>query len=894
MKIKKTILTCVMGTAATLALASCSSLSETVPYGNIDDTVYASTASGYSVSKRQIYNTMRSQGYSYVTQQIKEFVLAKDIAEVNYSDTETKYKINELIVNALLSTSDMDAIKALRADKKTYKQTIEKYIDTLANEGITVTASDLDFNFTDDGKIDATFKNELVNKYIYNVAYENYGLRNLTADSLLEKIDDEDNANYISEEDVIDTYDTYKEYANYNAIIVSFSSKKAALEACASLGEITDANKLQAFINLYNSRYSFKDAQLSTDNYVTHDDTNFEFSSTKNELNSISATFATAFANYEDGEFTATPVNFGNKYYMFYRINTEYELNKEFSFDKLNEVVEFEDLTAEKKTEVLAYLREKLVESKLSSTYTDAKIAEEYDITTDIRIYDPLMEFYFKRTYEDYEYTKKKQFNSDLIFSLTLDGKEYTYSVDDFYKELDPVYGVDAATSYLTAMYLNDTKVLTDELDSDTIKGFSTDLKSTIKSFKNNSLSSSGFPKDMGLDNFLLTYYGFSTQDEILNYYYKANSLNDIYKTKYNYTLTDGNVFDVNTPSLFSTFAKYTQSIQENFFSADIDHILISFDQNYDGNMDNPELFRSSLTENERARFDQALLDLSKAILAETKAITVEAPEAFAYLVKAFELGKPLQASGYEGKTWDDFKTFNFSLTAESLGTIDSSNATNYVETFSKSVKNLYTYLLDTEFDFEENDGYLQFSNEDDTFTSTSQLCETTYGFHILYVNDITDNTNCKFTAESDSKLDSDDEYKSYEHKSVLIIDNEDDDDDVYAYADCYSETDFASANQLFIYFFEYQSVDGVTTFRTSLETAISKVFDQVITRYTSDSFQTYRLLNELGTITFADASNTAKYENSLRIIERQIDNYNADSEFFSFDGWFEDNWKLA
>src|SRR5574344_1218711 len=83
-----------------VTVSSCGKRNSTVPYGSVTDTTYAS-ASGYSVTQKEIYDSIRASGYSTILEKIKQAVFAKEIAEVNYAtNSEDKIFIDEIVAAA--------------------------------------------------------------------------------------------------------------------------------------------------------------------------------------------------------------------------------------------------------------------------------------------------------------------------------------------------------------------------------------------------------------------------------------------------------------------------------------------------------------------------------------------------------------------------------------------------------------------------------------------------------------------------------------------------------------------------------------------------------------------------------------------------------------------------
>ena len=262
--------------------------------------------------------------------------------------------------------------------------------------------------------------------------------------------------------------------------------------------------------------------------------------------------------------------------------------------------------------------------------------------------------------------------------------------------------------------------------------------------------------------------------------------------------------------------------------------------------------------------------------------------------------------------TWNDFKNayleFNFYLTAEDLGQITSSSASNYVEEFRDYLKTLAKNIKESsELQDKISDDEAYLVKED----SYDKLCLTQYGYHILNVYSYTEASSAKF-GEDDDTTQSTSQYKKYQHREIVIAekDSSSTKDDLIVYATGYSDTEAPSAEQLFIYFYESVSDTGIESMRSSLSTAVKTYFADVMSRYKGSSFQTYRLLQQtmgfanydaanktFTSITFYDVNGNAsdekatkfqKYVKKLRIACDSGEELEEDSIFY---GWFELDW---
>lgn len=874
MKKFKKITLFILAVIFTVTLTSCDKQNKNVPYEGISDTAYVSNGT-YSVSQKEVYNVLRTKGYDYFNQKINMFLIKDVYNSINYKDSSDKQKIDEMIISAIFSTTDAKAINGL--EQKAKDTQLQKFIDEIFTQfGVKLTKSDLNFQIIDN-KFDGEFSDKIVDLYKYSLATEKYARSILVNEVKEKKINDEKNPVYISEDNIIAKYKTMQNYGVKKAIIISFPSKRAADLAINAVNAsnanfangINDTNKVDYLLALYNFQYAYEE-KLTLANYESSKQTNFVNNADHTISNPLNSVYTNIFDEFSDGQYTVTPKNIENKYVMFMKIGEEFTYPTEYA-----------KLSASEKTAIDTLIINDLIDERLSASYINSKMNELLE-TAKLEIYDPYIEYLYKNSNTDYKLTKN--FDNSNIFKLTINSREEKLSVKDFYDYLNNIYGVDIAVEHLINKLLVNNDALVAKLTETEIKSFEDTYKADIKSFK------SGSQKDMGQENYLLSTYGYSTKEDVIKYSLKANALK-AYASKDLGKIYDSNQQFLENNTIFNVFSEFTKNYYQNYFSLNIQHILITIDPDNDGNPNDPNKFMDTLTDSQKSEFKSNITSLAKAIVAEADSITAPTLTALQYIVDAYNLGKPIYSIDSTGNTtWDQFKwNYNISLVAEDLNTIDNTSASTYVTTFSQRVKELYNTLKNSSFDTEE--GYLE--HVGNTSLELDDLAYTNYGYHILNVSDITNNNSAKFTFTDDTKLASDDLYKRYEHIGVTVDkkDIDKDNDDIIIYTNGYSSNDYPSVNQLFIYYYEKQSSD-VNSFKSSIESAISKVFDLYLARFNESTFQDYRLHKKLGTLTFTDNNLSAKYNEYLAIQERAMDNYaDTTSDFYNFSGWFNADW---
>ena len=939
MKTKKIFLA-TLSLAGVIALASCDAKPKntSIPYGSLSDTTYASAMDGkYTVTEKQVYTKIRSNAYDELTKKIYSIVFKDNINKIisEYkTNTETKKSIDDAIALACFSTSSAKTLKDTEA--KTIKTNKEKYVDTMAAIGVKLDVNNLTYDIVDDdndGRYDRISFNNLNDALISYYAYD-LGLKDAAKDyyssiASSEQIYDYnkeemvDNGDYIDDDSIKSRYEsTYKTYNTTKAIIVRFNSLRDAENAIkkteAAVGELTNANALQFFTTLYNTYYSYR-TPLVIENNKLNDVNSISYLTDRynSELNNISTNFSTFYNEalvdggfdttaVKDGSYTAFPRSIDDKYFMVYKIDTKY-------FGDESTELEYADLETklgkDKADELKETLKNDIIDSKASSSVATSTIFKNLlidgdndhkaDDVLDIKIYDPYYEYRFYNSYANddyYSYISKKDYNSNLLASVTYKGTTTDISVDEFFNSLASYKGAQIATTYLLNQYMTDTYKDT-WLDSDDLDSIKKTFKDGVKSFKKDNTS---IPKFLGLENYYTINYGYATEDEIYTQNLYSSRLLAKYSSTYyrdNYFVKTDDSYTINEDvKIFKNMLDYTSEVYKTLFSIDVNHFLISVDDNCDGTIDDPVKFRNSLSEDQQQLFDAEVLKLAKALMYETNYIKTDKLSALKYLVDAFNQGKELVSP--EGKalgtTWDDFKyTFNFKLTVEDLGEVTQTSVSNYVEPFANYIKETYNEVKKSDLNFDDDNSYFflnGLTKADGTTDIASlgmdNLCQTVYGYHVLVVTDFEEPKNAYYPSSNDSS-------KDYANIKVIVDekDEDNDDDDIYFVTNAYNEsTTNISINQLYIYFYEYLINGSVTSMSSNLRNAISAMASSVISRYTNSTFQTWLELNELGVVTFTNDDNLSfTYNDYIDSLKTTIDGYD---EVTTFKGWFDKEWK--
>ena len=814
-----------------------------------------------------------------------------NLSNYNFIRRNIINSISSSLSSSLFSATSAEKIEEMEADK--IEQAYTKFTVNQARKGIYITKADLAYTLPTDETDVIVFTNfkkivedyrPLVESYIitqaeklaaknalYQIADEEYIYEYDANESEDEKT--KNSSYYLFKEDSLkSSYKTsYKTYGEYKAVVIQFNSRREALakveEVTNSLGYSldeadTDAKVQAYYLELYNATYAYDPATDLDDERFT-----YTVNKEENELDDLNDTLKTAVTDtLEKGEFFKSPRNLSNKYYMVYHMDTKYDVS---STDK---ETEYDELIDAQKTKYDTLLKWDAIENQASG-YTSTnyksivyKNLNDDDSTNDLRIYDPVFEYRYYNSYSDvYTLINKDDFKSDLIYSYN--GIDYT--VDDFYKDASTTYATEILTNYFQLEYAY--SYLDKYLDEDTVSTNETTVDDAISNFNNN--GNSQYPSSMGLENYLLIAYGYENRDDVVKYYFNANSCLSKYMSEnvfedwavLNQTKTDEagkNIYDINseyeTKGILYNLLLSGNADYSKLFNINLDHILINIDANGDGTPDDPDKFLKDLDATTKSEFEASVASLAQALYVEATSGLYGDNDYYTiltYLKTSYEEGAKLKTDST--KTWDDYKKFGFLLTVEQLassGDITQDSVNNFVEPFKDYVKAVYKTLstdkteIDDDGNFYVYDGNTETGSKlkdaaDSSLITIDSLCKTVFGYHLLIVNSYSgpDSTDYKKPTDYESSWEND-------ISVTLITDDEDTDEDesIVVHTDAWNEKkDEISFNQFFIYYVQ-KANSQTSSLESNIASLCSTLFDNSISKYTGTNFQSYLLLSKL------------------------------------------------
>lgn len=947
-KAKKVLLPALLITT-TLTLASCgSSRNTTVPYGslNLNDTI-ATSSKDISLSLDAYYAKLRNGGYDLVFNKIKSALYADEIDAVKallasnsindltdkqkkalsykadeaitaerYEDLKDKYieSISSSVCSSIVGNSKYSKYKSMIADGgKDYETAVYKYVETQNMAGYNITADDIKISqdADDKEKIVVDFKKiytacpDLFESYVLTDAERIHASKGLYEIADLEYIENEEsgqkekNSNYLFKDSRYETkYESsYKNYGEYKAIVISFDSRREAMNTISTvLGSAnTSIEDLDDYLNIYNYYYK---ARQENNQPFTADSEVFKYTVDENgdKLSDVSSSIATLIEEtLEDGEFLTEPRYINGKYVLAYRISTVYEVSNsatQYDFEDLKV-----ELSEDKYNELINKIKVDLLDDNTSGYVTTSfqKLLKD----AKIEIYDPIFETKFNNSYTNY-YDLISSDNQNVGKNLIFKVNDITYTVEDFYALASARLGTSIINNYFLNAYAS--KYVDDLLDDDTKNSNSDTIKNAVSSFKSN--SNSTYPSDMGLENFLVASYGFKTEDEALRNLNASTALSKYRSQSY---FKEWAVKDEEKSTSEKTVYKMSEdcekvmnkllatgnSTYDDIFSITINHILIYIDTNSDGSPDNPQEFLSKYPDQEQSLKD-AVAALAQAIYAE--AINADYKgntknKILSYIVNQYNKGAKLRAGDVNGDgvadTWDDYKSdFHFIIKAEDLGESTQESISNYVKPFQEYVKDMYAKAVETDVDSNENwdstngvfftpaDGILT-SADDKAKVTYDALCATEYGYHLIVMTKYSGADSLVYNATEDPN--------GYQSAIELLVyeDKDNSNNNIYITTNSYNETSAKAAtlNQLLIYYIESKNGSN-TSLDSDITSMLKTLFSDVISMYNSSNFQNLVLLDEIN-ITSTDADITKKVSLQRQNYVNLVTNYGEDNKLY-------------
>lgn len=909
---------------------------EKYPTGSITDEVYVS-AGNHKVTQKELYEEFRFDGLSVLQTMVDEKVFAKYYDMVDYTNEDHIKVLEEAINSAVFGNKDVEKLVENNKQDLDKKSKVLSYVDSLLIVGkILPSQKDALVTELYETTTYTGYSTTLLDLYKQKMAVRLFAKEKLDEELADEKSDqfikDEDVVNYYktSRKGRYDVSAFWTEFVNLNEQRAAFRELSLKISSSGkwflvpdirtmTVTEIEEANNKHILDILNNKKIKFKDelndkVEISKDDYQTYYDAytfsedrsgNPDMPFTKEQvleyiikahnlvhsnqlkvvdgvvLNASDDTPVKVDHTYEDFkntqlrshiytalklpdddnpnnvQYSQRPNTFGEYVYLVYK----------FSDDSASEegiLNEDEDAFLDGNDELIAEIKTEMAEKRLHDTYINEKLAE-YNKENKLNIYDPILRAVYSRSNEYKGATKVKDNNTLVEIG------DITITVDEFFKEAEKTFGVSIAQDLMTNKILKD--LYLDQIDAKTKKSNEESMKNMLVAFSQNQYAQSGYPAEIGRDQFLLLAFRATSVDEAIEKAFVLPKLNELFEKDYEAHYGK---------EIYQKFADLSALQYNNYWSLKSSHVLIYLDLDLDGTPDNPN------------KLDQAVLDEAQQLLPGLiKAIfdrigkEVSEQKGIERLIADFNDSTRLSSTDpYELESkWAEYKRFGFRLKQETLGEI--SNSSNFLtsqsrldEVFYTRAKAIYEIVQDyttSQFPYLDfyNEGDVAFDplNPDNTLGNIEKI-QTAFGWHLIMATGV---DNKMPSAKLEVREDESHLSKIEDENGVKL--------------DGSNENDIVNAKQIEIYLKESASEYNV---QIRVSSAIQRQFGQVKSKYESSNMKNeinYRLLTSKG-LTFAKQTSTDKFNSMREINKAQLFNYQLGTGNAAFDAlwgtWFE------
>jgi hypothetical protein len=478
--------------------------------------------------------------------------------------------------------------------------------------------------------------------------------------------------------------------------------------------ELSEAEILEYYIKMYNYVYDdFRDALSETatpEELIADDNLTINYRDMRIYNLSLANFIFFSLGNYEDYEegeedtsyYTYKPERYysgrDTAYYMIYNL-TGYE--KE-------DVYEFEGTEAELKAiigaDIYDEMRQEMIDANLESQSFVQRRMADLRREHEFMIYDYYMTIDYKAI--------DTEFVEDETGSLTI-----LASYDDV--EITPDQLLTHALNLNAQMYLVYTAQLkavrtahyedvyclnTVSCEYDYLQNESAKMIEHLGSYDGmeSQFAESMYSTYYSFEDYLYLAYGVKNKEEMINNYYVKATLQPIY------------IFDLliqNDYDILNEILAMIQPYYDNYFSLDVNHLLIYIDRDENGTPDRYKDFYAELEDT--TEFDTKLAAFEVALRAyledDTKTL--------------LDLVTEYKQASREDETWGEFKNYGFFVLTENLS---SSESLTYGNSVNKYEHSFVDALIEMYQDYKLE------ANVDSEFIYSDDLIETSYGVHLI------------------------------------------------------------------------------------------------------------------------------------------------------------------
>ena len=702
-----TVVACVESTETTTPNNS------VVPVLSNPDDVFIST-DDYDITYSDLYEEIKkNDGLNQLLLMVDTDLLSTYIDQVTEQDITDK--INDLTYGthdpeemADFTAEEMEEAEKAFADSMSllgYSNNIEDYVKV-----IIARAKYAESTLNDETNVDETwYSNALLVKNYYNASYyEDAQLIRIrftteaNAKAMLRSL------NLVSKDGELKLYTGVTPLADVPSSALNDTNTRS----------LTDDELLNYFLQMYNLVYGdYLDPVDENSTYadvLTMDEFTYDYDSIKSVNTNFPTFIYKTLGTYENVVnevddtpfYTYEPVRYfsSDEYYYFMILNLDRSEKVDVSdFD--GDEAELEALIG---TDVYNEIRDIINESSLdSSTFINNRVI---DLRAEhgFDIYDYYLGLDYQLVNSDYELNEEghesivavyddKEITADQLFTTAMNINAALYTI--YASQTKAVIASHYADLYCTEGEDCITDVL--ENDSEAMAAHKADMESAKTEFE-----SGYYASYYTYDQYLYLAYGVKSQAQLLSSYYVKSTLQPFF------------IYDKIIEDNYAALARLVELMQpyyDNYFSLDVQHILIFVDMDEDGSPDDYDKFRADLEDPDAYNTKLANFELAiRAYLAENDNNMALLQEEYA-------------SARRDDATWGQYISYGFYLIYENLGNLNYTDSiSTYEESFVDGLVELYqTY--DTE------------PNKNKEYMMASTLVNSSYGAHLIYAEKGTD-----------------------------------------------------------------------------------------------------------------------------------------------------------
>lgn len=720
----------------TLTLSACRDKTPKIPYGSLDETVFLK-GDGFEVSKKELYQEMRTSDLSELKDLIYNIVMAEEIKKVEDNFEDYKDDFVEIANRNIFYTDEIKDLKEIKdKDLLVY---VDKFIDLMYLDGIIINHSDIDtVEFTEHSKV-------VLEYYILEVAKKEYARELLDED-----IYDEDSNYYIDVEEDLNNYfkQEVKDAYPLSSINIRFTNSYEAnqtlrhfnlktyrsqwylipnpredvvsgyaLEVLTKLdlegknGELSESEHQEyydsyvvnpnrepvedadvsltldqvanKFIEISNFVYPYKD-QIDISLYQTVEDI-LDDSTLVNGDEDELGVFTKTFDDYPSAQSslrryiydTLSTEEDGTRYTASPRSYGSYyfiTFKLQDHDGDLKNYVDDED-------ELIIYEDE---DEKTLTSYAQ----EYFDEIAKNKLGDQYIDIKFREKLDD---VKVEVFDEIIYLHLNNDDLPVTFNkkgdgnvlvkvddkeilVDEYYELLAEKIGSTIAMDLAVRQLLFASDYMNEITDKMKAE-YKENVENVIREFSQDGYLQSGMPASIGRKNFLRLAFGSETIEEVVDKVYVRNELERLFFLDYERFYGE---------EIYETFTDLANRAQDQFFEIKSSHLLVYIDMDEDDEPDNPEDFFKTLDEEEQTMYKDMVTEIIQ-IVHDRASKHANFAAGLRSVVNDFNDSTKFRTGlcdvddGIEYRpecTWANYKRYGFFLKFEELG--ETQNKTNY------------------------------------------------------------------------------------------------------------------------------------------------------------------------------------------------------------------------